>query len=120
MKETKCQPPRASQRRSGLLALLHHHAPYRLAPERKGRLPSPIRLDFELLVLTHHLEELVVHLTGRVAAVGGREAERDDCGSRARVRVLAAHGEAGCVGHAVKLRAMLGRCDGCVGLMRAC
>ena len=24
----------ASQRRSGLLALLHHHAPYRLTPKR--------------------------------------------------------------------------------------
>ena len=45
--------------------LLHHHPPYRLRRERHRQLPSPIRLDFELLVLTHHVEEPVVGFTGR-------------------------------------------------------
>ena len=46
--------------RSATAALLHHHAQYRLATERKRRLPWLIRLHLELLVLAHHIEEPVV------------------------------------------------------------
>ena len=58
--------PRASQRRSGLLALLHHHPPYRLQSERHGQLPSLVRLHLELFVLAHHIEEPLVGFTGGV------------------------------------------------------
>ncbi len=74
--------------------LLHHHAPYRLAPERKLRLPRPIRLDLELLLLTHHPEEPLVRLMACGEAVGGRQSERHLGGSHVRVGVLAADGEA--------------------------
>ena len=47
------------------------------------------------------------------------ETERDDDGGQIRVGVLAADGQAWCVGHAVKLRALIGRCDGWMGLLRA-
>ena len=55
----------------GGTALLHHHAPYRLAPERKRLLPSPIRLDLELLVLAHHAKEPLVSFTRSADAVEG-------------------------------------------------
>ena len=74
--------------------LLHHHLPHSLAPERHRPLPSPIRLDLELLVLAHKAEEPVVRLTGRVDTVGGREPERHDGGLERRVGVFTADGEA--------------------------
>ena len=46
--ESEAQAPQDAQ-------LLHHHPPYRLTPERKRRLPSPIRLDLKFLILGHHL-----------------------------------------------------------------
>ena len=60
----------ACERRSGPLALLCHHPPYRLRAERHRRLPRLVRLHLELLVLAHHLEEPVVGVTGVVDAVG--------------------------------------------------
>ena len=56
--------PRASQRRSGRLALPHQHLTHRLTPERHRLFLRLIRLDHELLVLSHHPEEPVVSLTG--------------------------------------------------------
>ena len=44
-------------------ALLHHHPPYRLSPKREGRLTWLIRLDLELLMLVHHIDEPVVGFT---------------------------------------------------------
>jgi len=55
--------------------LLHHHTSHRLRPERNRSLPSYIRLDLELLILAHHIEEPVVCLPSREKAVGGREAK---------------------------------------------
>ena len=40
-------------------------------------------------------------------------------GSRGCVWIFAADGEAGSIGHAVKLRAMIGRCDGWMGPMES-
>ena len=50
--------------------------------------------------------------------IPGRKAERHDGGLERRVGVFAADGEAWGVGHAVKLRTMIGRCDGWMGLLR--
>ena len=89
----------------GGTALLHHHAPYRLSPERKRRLTWLIRLDHELLVLAHHLEEPVVGFTSTVDAVGGCESERHLRGWAASVGILAADRQARSVGHASKAMA---------------
>ena len=112
--------------------LLHHHAPYRLRPKRKRRLPSPIRPDLEPLVLAHHLQEPLVCFMACGEAVGGRESERHlggrlvwvlatDCQAwsaywraEAAVEVPRLHA------HVLKLGAMLGRCDCRTELMELC
>ena len=81
-----------------------------------GGLPSLVRLDHELVMGSHHQQKPVVRLTGTVDAVGGGEAERDLSRRAASVGVDTADGETGSVGHAVKLWAMVGRCDGGMGL----
>ena len=82
--------------RGGLDPLLHHHAQYRLRPERKRRLTWLIRLDLELLVVVQHVDEPLVGFMACGEAVGGREPERHLGGRLVRVGVLAADGEAGC------------------------
>ena len=66
------RPEYSSQRRSGLLALLHHHPPHRVTPERHRPLTRLICLDLELLILSHHIEEPVVGFTSRVDAIARR------------------------------------------------
>ncbi len=61
-------------------------------------------------------EEPCVPVSGREKAVWGRQAEGHLRGWAASIRVLATDAEAGIVGHAAKLRAMIGRCDGWMGL----
>ena len=51
------------------LEAMHHHLPHRLAPERQRRLPWPVRLDLELLLVAHHTQEPVMRVTSRVDAV---------------------------------------------------
>jgi len=97
--------------------LLHHHPPNSLATERLRPLSRLVRLDLELLVFVHHVDEPLVRLMACEEAVGRREPERHLGGREVRVGVLAADGQAGYVGQAVKLRAMIGRCDGWMGLM---
>ena len=63
-------------------------------PAVVSSLPNPIRLDLELVPLAHQADEPVVRVTGRVDAVGRRQAEGHDRGGHVRVRVLAADGEA--------------------------
>ena len=63
--ESEAQAPQDAQ-------LLHHHPPHSLRPKRHRPFPSPICLDLELLILGHHLEEPVVHVTRRVDTVGSR------------------------------------------------
>ena len=85
---------------------------------RNRPLPSLVRFHLELLVLPHHLEEPVVGVSRRVKSVSRRRAEGHLRGWRTHVGVLAADGDAWSVGHAVKLRAMIGRCDGWMGLLQ--
>ncbi len=66
-------------------------------------------------MLVHHIDEPLVCLMACGEAVGGREPERHLGWQQVRVGILAANGQAGCVSYAVKLRAMIGRCDGWMG-----
>ena len=59
-----------------------------------------------------------MRFTGRVKAVGRRQAERHLRRWRTHVGVDTEHGEAGTVGHVVKLWLIIGRCDG-TGLEQA-
>ena len=71
------------------------HRPYRLTPERHRPLSRLVRLDVELLVLVHHIDEPLVCLIACGEAVGGREPERHLGGRHVRVGILAADGRRG-------------------------
>ena len=81
-------PPERPRRRSGLLALLRHHLPYRVARKRYRQLPRPIRLHHELLIPTPDIFVVLLPFrsrTRRVQASGGetasilRESRRQSC-----------------------------------------
>ncbi len=78
--------------------------------------PVPINnTDEERL---HKLFEPYRPLEAVVDAVGGRQAERHLGGLKRPVGIHASDCQAASLGHAAKLRAMIGRCDGWMGLRR--